>query len=423
MLYSILFLWGYVFFLNFNFEYAGYEINSDRLSNSGFIIYTLVMCLIPLYFYTGVRAISSFICIFIYYLLYIPIQLTYFIDFDHEPFYVKYIQLLFLFGMSILFLADRVSFKKTLVLPANINYFKAILVLTLLSTFYMLIKYKGSLSFVAYEDVYDLRSMNSEIGADVFTSYISSWLAYMMIPVCFTYGLFSNNKNYIVVAIIASLTIYMSIASKTALVFPIVIYCLFKTLKNKDMTHSFNYIGLGLIVILFISLQFDFNVITSLIWMRTIGNSGSLTMHYHYFFEDHPHTYFSHINIVNYFTDIYPYKTQGVGQVVGNHYWSSDMNANANFWATDGIAALGDIGIIFSSILLFLIFVVFNRIARNYNLLFLILILIPFISSLLNMSLFSSLLTGGAIFIFIILTFQSSHLNKYINENTNSNRC
>src|SRR5690606_24851887 len=127
------------------------------------------------------------------------------------------------------------------------------------------------------------------------------------------------------------------------------------------------------------------------------------------------------INVVNVLTNSYPYGDKSIGQVVGHTYWN-ESNANANFWATDGIASLGEIGILVSSFVIFLLFILFNRISQVYNKTFLILVLVPYLNALLNMSLFTSLLTGGAFIIFFLLSFKSSVYNPYVNENINYSR-
>lgn len=419
LFYTILFFQGYLIFLNPYFNYAGFNVNEPRMVNYLFMLYTVVVCLCPLFFFRGINSISAFICIFIYYLLYIPIEVTYFIDFDGDDMYVAYLQFLYLAGMCLLFYADRVQFKNKIILPSKIDFFKVVLVLSVLSTIYMVIRYGSNLKLVSFEDVYEQRFATSQLGSDVFTAYISSWLAYMMVPMCLTYGLFAKKKVYFLVGIAASVVTYMAVASKTALVFPIVIYFLYRILRNRNLKSSFSYVGMALIVLMFISLLFDFNIYTSILWMRTLGNSGSLTMHYHYFFQNHPFTYYTHINFVNALSHSYPFGAKSLGEAVGTEYWGEDMNANANFWATDGLAAMGDLGILFSSFLLFLVFILFNRISKGYNLVFLVLMLIPYIMFILNTSLFSALLTGGAFFIFLILSFSSTDQNRFI-KNTNT---
>jgi len=142
---------------------------------------------------------------------------------------------------------------------------------------------------------------------------------------------------------------------------------------------------------------------------RIAGNGGYITMWYHDFFSTNPYTYYSHINFINAVTGAYPYDVQ-LGQVVGGEYWG-DMNANANFWATDGIAAMGFWGVATITFLLFFTLVFFNSITKKINPLFVLLLTIPFIYSLLNVSLFSTLLTGGGFLVLLFFIILNANIN------------
>lgn len=420
LVYSILFVYGYIDYLEPNYAYAGFAIIPERLEMTGFGLTTFILAVIPLLLYSGINYISSFICIFIYYILYVPIIFTLFLNSPFSVPDVLRVEILFCICMSLLFCADKIKFRKHIVLYSRINIYKLVYFLTILSTIYMLIIYRGSLKLVSFEDVYDLRSSNNELGGDIFTSYISSWLSNAFIPLTFVYGLFTSNKMYIWVATLACLVIYMATAGKSVILFPLLMYGLYQLLKRVNLNGSFFAIGTLLIALMLFTLSFDLNVfIGAVFWMRTLGNGGLLVNYYYQFFADHPVTYYSHINFVNALTQSYPYGNIPLGKVIGVEYWG-DTNSNASFWATDGIASLGEIGILASSIFLFLIFVGFNKISKRYNKVFLILVLVPFINSLLNMSLFTSMLTGGGIVVFFVLMFSSSVNNKYINENFNN---
>jgi hypothetical protein len=81
------------------------------------------------------------------------------------------------------------------------------------------------------------------------------------------------------------------------------------------------------------------------------------------------------------------------------------MNANANFWATDGIASLGIFGVLLISIFFSFFLILLNALTelRKNNLH--ILVLIPFLISLTNTSLFSSFLTGGLFLVILLFVF------------------
>ncbi|QIL39214.1 hypothetical protein G7074_07955 [Pedobacter sp. HDW13] len=300
---------------------------------------------------------------------------------------------------------------------------KIILGLTWICSFYIAFIFRNNLNFASYEDVYLQRSSTEGIGTDVFTGYLSTWLANVMIPICAAYGLFAKKKWYFIASISGALICYMSKADKSIFLFPVFILALYYFLKNSNLKNSFSSIGIALSSIMTFTLVVPTNIFfIAIFWMRTLGTGGILTNFYQKFFMDHPLTYYSHVRIINAITGAYPYGDLAVGQVVGKEYWSDDMNANANFWAIDGIASLGEAGIIIASLLLFCIFLLFNRICAGYNKLFIICILIPYITILLNQSLFSSLVTGGGFWILIILLFKSTINNPYINENFNHNR-
>lgn len=418
LLYSFLFYRGYLDFLYPTFEYMGYGIIENRLDNNFLFYLSLIISTLPIAFFNGIKQISSFLCVFIYYILYVPIIMTYYFDLEGSDLYLIYQQSLFMIGMILLIFADRIKIKKSIVISSRINILKILFIITLMIVFYIILVYNKNLKFVSFEDVYEQRSSNQDFGKSNILGYFFAWLSNALIPLLLAYGLFSKRRFYFFIGTFASVIVYMATAAKSVLTFPLVIFVIYNLLKRKNLNLSLPIIGVFFSIIFIIIINLEFNVLSSLIMMRTVGNGGSLTKHYHDFFIDNPNTYYSHVNIINFFTQSYPYKEFALGQVVGKEYWSDDMNANANFWATDGIAAFGDFGILFSSLLLFFVFIIFNNISKNYNKLFLILLLIPYLFSLLNTSLFSSLLTGGAFIVFFFLSFKSIKNNNFINENS-----
>ncbi|SDQ73554.1 hypothetical protein SAMN05421664_2383 [Chryseobacterium soldanellicola] len=422
IIYSFLFAYGYREFLYGAYLYAGFDIIDTRLTHPELELYTFILAVLPVTLHSGIKQISSFISIFIYYILYVPIIITFFYNKEGSISYVMFLQFLFMLSMSLLFVADRVKISGSFVLPSNIKPFKVILVLTWLCTAYIAFVYRGSLNFASYEDVYIQRSATQQLGQDVFTAYCGAWLANVFIPICATYGLFAKKRIYFFSAILGSTIIYMSTADKQILLFPFIIFGIYKLLIKSSLKNSFSTIGLGLISLMTITLITGLSIFSALFWMRILGNGGLLTNYYHKFFTDHPNTHYSHINVINAITHGYPYGESSIGQVVGKEYWSDEMNANANFWATDGIAAIGDGGILLSAFILFCIFIIFNKISLYYNKIFLICILIPFLGTLMNTSLFTSLVTGGGFLVFLFLSLENTVKNTYINENSNNHR-
>ena len=82
--------------------------------------------------------------------------------------------------------------------------------------------------------------------------------------------------------------------------------------------------------------------------------------------------------------------------VIGGAFWDPKLNANANFWATDGIAAAGILGCILANLLMLLVLRILDVVSYKKNKLFVILLFLPFISMFRNTSIFTALLSGGA---------------------------
>lgn len=410
--YVIAFYIAYVYFLNFHFSYLGYDILPGRDQKDFSLILTFILSILPMLLYRGVIGISSFLCIFIYFLLYVPIIITYHFSIDGSKLYIFYQQSLFVLGMTLLFVADRIQLRNAFSLKVDKNLFPVILVVTILCTLYLMILYRKNLRIVSFSDVYDLRSENSKLGGDVITGYLSAWLVNVFIPLNFGYALFSKKWTYYLIGTFSCVIVYMATGAKTAVVFPIASYLVYKLFTKVNLKYAFFNFGLFLSSVTAILTIMEFNIISSLLLMRTIGNGGDLTRHYHDFFLTHPHTYFSHVNIINALTQMYPYDDT-LGVTIGAYYWG-ETNVNANFWATDGYAAVGSFGVLLASLIMFFVFLIFNNISKSYNKVFLIVVLIPYLTMFLNASIFQSLLTGGAIFTFLFLSFSSNKKNKHI---------
>lgn len=401
-LYSFSFVIAYIYFLNFHQEYYGFVIN--RIMDYR-IIYTFMISLIPLYFYNGYKSISSGIAIFIYILLYVPSIFTFYFSLKSDNYQEIYINVVFCFSMSLFFLVDKINLKtfrvKETIQPIHV------LLMTSCLTLYVLFIYRNNLRIVGFEDVYDLRRENDVYGKSIVEIYLTAWLYNVMLPLCLTFGIMLQKKISFIIGMVGCFVMYISTGSKASLLLPIIyigIYFLIRNNYKQIFKNSLKYLSLLILLLT----QIEFSFFSSLLLSRTIGNGGLLTYKYFDFFSTNPNTYFSHINIINKITNNYPYEDSMVGQVVGREYWGPTMNANANFWATDGLASLGLYGVPIISIIFCFFLIFLNSITRKQNQLFILLCCLPFILNITNTSFFSSLLTGGGFLIVIFFMTQNT---------------
>jgi len=348
--------------------------------------------------------------VLIYVLLYVPIILTFAFASRGPVDQIIAVQLTFMIGMALIFLADVIIVRNPIRLTVQMDLMPIVLSLTCVGVVYMLVVYRGNLHFPSFgEDLYTVRAENESLGAGLVTRYVSSWLSTVLVPLCLAYGLTRRAFRYFLVGCAACLVLYLATSIKIIILLPCV-YVGFYYLVRKRLSAFYSILTATVsVVILGLMRAAQLGgiafVVSSVVLMRTIGNGGQLTLAYYEFFLTHPRTDYSHVNGIKLLVHRYPYGSLPVGQVVGQYFWSPEMNANANFWATDGVAAMGMTGVLIVSVLCALFFMAMNSITDEHDPLFVLLCFLSFANILLNQSLFSAIWSGGGFFLLLFFMF------------------
>jgi hypothetical protein len=137
--------------------------------------------------------------------------------------------------------------------------------------------------------------------------------------------------------------------------------------------------------------------------MRTFSSPGIAIAQYYEFFSTHPLTLGSHITGLSWLVD-YPYDYD-IPQTLGYYYYGTLVTANANFWAQDGLASFGVIGLGLVSVIAAFVFWILDSVTRGLSMKFVIPALVGILVSFANVSLFTTLVTGGLGFFILICVF------------------
>jgi hypothetical protein len=282
-------------------------------------------------------------------------------------------------------------------------------------TAYTVSVYGANLRIANLESVYAQRALSGELAAGSLVGYATGFLSGAFNPLLLAYGLVRRRPIWFFIGAAGQLFVYSTSALKsvalTVVLLPIFYFFL---LRRRDITATrFGLLILGsclvpLLALLLLNLADEGLAVqlVALVYMRTYGLAGALTGVYADFFATHPHTAFSHISIVSSFV-AYPYE-QSLGQEVG--YWlvGWPLDANANFWATDGIASAGNIGVVLVGVIVGLFLIVANAAVDKVDRRLAFTALIPFIMMACNTSIFTSMLTGGGgLMLMMIYLWQS----------------
>lgn len=152
--------------------------------------------------------------------------------------------------------------------------------------------------------------------------------------------------------------------------------------------------------------------IKSLLLVRTLAVPGFTMSRYFDYFNANGYTYWSHFRPIDGVFTTYQYGHYALGQLIGIELSGSPLaNWNANFWASDGLAAAGPVGILILFPLLCLLLVSINVLGQGMDTKFFATLLTGFIVSMANVPLTTSMLSGGLIWI-IVMRFSQPLLSK-----------
>ncbi|MEQ1714830.1 MAG: hypothetical protein ABL907_02385 [Hyphomicrobium sp.] len=295
-----------------------------------------------------------------------------------------------------------------------LRFYIGVAALQIALTIYYIIVYRDILTFSGLDDLYDQRARFGGFQSDTLGSYLTGWLPNALNPFLIVAGLQDRRARLLVpIGLASQIVVYMAFAGKVILVIPIILILFYFFVYTKGTLSAFR-IALGfcgtILIVESILLYSNYTPdgwmasLSGLIYMRTLAIQGVMMGVYADVFTSLPHTYYSHVNLVRLFVD-YPFDAP-LGVVVGRHLVGGlGFNANANFWATDGIAAAGLIGLPIVSTILGVILNLANGLITAERLAFAACVSMPFLMSLGNTSLFSSVLTGGGGMILLLIYF------------------
>lgn len=379
------------------------------LSSFDFVSY-IILGTFPIIFYKGFNYIAAIFSFFCYLLVYIPFLNTLFVAGYPEEIKTIYI-LLFFTTQCVFFLTDNIYLGKRKYNSKKIISFKQFELIVLILFLIIMcininkIHYVNIFSTDSRNLLYDLRAENNS-SSGLFNSYVLTWLNHVLIPILMVCYLMRNQYIKVCLSFFAMIILFMIDMQKISFLIPFIIIIFFYLYKFHPKGYLENFhlfllitlIILPLILISNLSNPIAFSIAAILI-MRTQCVEGREFATYFNFFEanDNPYTYYTHINFIDKLTGLYPYDSS-LGYVVSY----GEGNSNANFFLMDGIAAGGVIGCIIAAIAFIIFKSYFNSIGNNFDKGLCIIILFFPISSLMNVSLFTSLLTGGFLIFYLI---------------------
>lgn len=279
---------------------------------------------------------------------------------------------------------------------------------------YLLTVFGSYFQLADFQGIYDVRRAAGDLveaSGSSFSGYAQTWLSGFVLPFLFSIGVFRRRWGFIAIAVAGYLYLLGIGGSKStmlAMVYLSAIYFLVRTGgKNAGVKIAICFAGLLLFpAILALTGEAGETIDT---WYVAIIHSRIFSIpqlsigQYYNFFENHLLTYGSHITGINLFVT-YPYDMD-IPRTIGRYFYDAELTANVNMWAQDGIASFGLIGIPIVSAIAALIFWFFDSIARLHDPRFVTVALGNIALSFANISLFTTIVSGGLFWLIIALYF------------------
>ena len=400
-------------FREFVVDTFGYMVrfNYHPMNISLYLLYIFIS-VIPIFLYNGFRNIASIISFFCYFLVYIPFIEALFVSGYPNSLSVPYI-IFFFIAQCAFFATDSLKLGKKNYGKGQFSFgqFEIFVYVLMIYLFIANINKMHMVNIFNMDEsdvLYDLREENSSTSS-LLNSYLLIWMNHVFLPILMVCYLKMQNYKKLAIAFTCMILVFMVDMQKISFLIPFVVtlfYFLYKINPNRYLNYFHLALLIAFIVFPLLLLSYSDSPVAfglaAMLIMRTQCLAGRELSCYFDIFEikDFPHTYFSHIKIIDKLTGLYPYDVP-IGSVVsGGH-----GNANATFFLMDGVAGAGLIGCVIIGVIFIIFKAYINTVGNNYDRALCVIILFFSLSSLMNSSLFTSLITGGFIPFYVICRF------------------
>lgn len=406
--YSLLYIlcvhYAYVSYIHPTFDYAHYTYLTP---STAALFATYFLAWWPIVAHRPSADPAQAIAGLIYALSYVPIQLSLLFTVDIRYGELVWIQMLLALSMAALFAVAKAHRKRRVPMAYQFRKLDHVVgALALFSTVLLLVSNLEHMRLVSFEDVYDLRFESAAVPQSTASAYLISWLSYCFISYLYARGLIYRKWSYVAAGLAASLLLYMSTGAKTAaLLLPVTMGLNWLWKSGSDFLSRL--LGTMVVAILVVVLVLPDSGVwmwaKSIFLVRVLGTAGWTASKYLEHFGVEGFTYYSHIGPINALTHAYPFDDLSLGQMIGLAYSGSiEANFNASFWASDGFAALGPIGVLVITPFVAAVLHITNRVTSHLDPRFTVLWMGGFFMALLNVPLSTALLSGGGLIIFLL---------------------
>ena len=284
----------------------------------------------------------------------------------------------------------------------SFSFWAAVIAIAAALIGYTVYSFGANFRFADLEEIYSVRSTLAEAveaSGTRFGFYAQMWLAGFFFPFLAAVGLETKRRWLLVLAGGGYLLLFGIGGSKTTLFAFVYFPAVFLWLACANR-YKIPVFALGLCFLLSFGVFMDLIGFTGFAYwyvavvnFRTFSVPAQIIGQFFDFFSNNPLTYMSHVTGIGILIPN-PYDMD-IPRVIGMHYYNAPVGLNAGFWAGDGLAGFGPPGIIIMSVVCAVLFWIFDSIAKRFETRFVIIAATFIATSFGNISLSTTLVSGG----------------------------
>jgi hypothetical protein len=404
------FQWMYIHYLYPNWAYFGFDYHPPA---SNYLVLAWCLSLLPsLWMPIHLTRPSQFAYWVLYFVAYIPSMFVPLYANLDPPAEISLLMIVFFMGFALTGLSYLLPLAQ--LRPVNVSpkiFWSVFASIAVGLALWTLIVFHGHLRFVSFADIYDQRNASSDIGEGTLVNYPLMGLTGAINPFLMAYGLYYRRRWLLVAGIMGQILVFSVLGTKGSILSILFIPSVYALLRigRSPLGLKITFACLTVLVgscLSYVLSNYDPGPLLFLalfvVLMRVLPMGGLVTAWYHNFFQQNPLTYYSHLKGVNWLVN-YPY-VNSIGLEIGSRYQpGSDLDATAHFWAMDGLEALGLPGVLFISVVCGLLFWAIDSAAERHDARLVALVITYATYNLANISLFTSLLSGGLVLLIVLL--------------------
>ncbi len=411
--YAVVLFYSYVAYLNPTWKYYGLTYREPGGAEIGAMAVLLFLAAIAMPL--EMRTPSSLVVLMLFIVVYIPtVVITLILDVQRLE---RYGPSLAALAVAFVILCRTASIRRPAErteggLPGSL-FANIILASWLMATAVLIFSYGSMMTFVDFttdvQAVYDQRARGTEAG--LIMSYLQTYYSAVMSPTLIALGLARGRMRWVLLGVFGCVVMYMIAAQRTVIFTPAVMLATHILLRSnrRSLRGTVGYVlGISPLIIGSLLIWQTGVAIASLpavlLVFRSLSLPGLTFSQYYDVFSAEGFTWWSHVKGIG---TLVPAPVNlaaepmwpALGFIVGSRiYHNERLNANANLFSGDGVAAGGALGVLAIGVAAAVWLVILDSACRGWDRRFAVLVTVPTALALTNAHLFTTLTSFGGLF-------------------------